>query len=56
MTPDFEGWWRDPERRARLMAAAEAVEREPALLGLGPHLMAIARAGEAGAAEGNGPA
>lgn len=40
---DFERWWDDPARRERLLAAVRAVEREPALLGLGPHIMVIAQ-------------
>jgi len=41
---DVEARWADPERRERLLAAARAVEREPALLGLSAHLLAVARA------------
>jgi ubiquinone/menaquinone biosynthesis C-methylase UbiE len=36
-------WWDDEERRARLLHAVEAVEREPSLLGMTAHLMAVAR-------------
>ena len=42
---EFEDWWGDPARRERLLAAVRAVEREPSLLGLGPHLMVVARRG-----------
>jgi SAM-dependent methyltransferase len=35
--------WADPQRRERLLAAARAVEREPTLLGLSAHLLAVAR-------------
>jgi ubiquinone/menaquinone biosynthesis C-methylase UbiE len=42
---DFADWWDDPARRERLLAAARSVEHEPSLLGLGPHIMIIARAG-----------
>lgn len=44
MVPDFEARWQDPSWREQLLAASAAVEREPSLLGLGPHLMAAARA------------
>lgn len=42
MSREFADWWDDPVRRERLLAAARAVEREPSLLGLGPHLMVVA--------------
>ena len=50
LVQDFESWWNDSVRSERLLAAARAVEHEPALLGLGPHIMAIAQrmAGEPG--------
>jgi len=41
---DFDDWWKDPERRARLLALARRLESEPSLLGLSAHLMAAARA------------
>ena len=40
---DFEGRWADPIRRDQLLALCRAVEREPALLGLSPHLLIAAR-------------
>jgi ubiquinone/menaquinone biosynthesis C-methylase UbiE len=40
---DFDAWWDDPARRERLLGAVRAVEREPTLLGLGPHIMVVAR-------------
>jgi hypothetical protein len=40
---DFEVWWSDPARRSRLLAAIRAVEQEPSLLGVSPHLMVVAR-------------
>ena len=40
---EFADWWDDETRRERLLAAVRAVEREPTLLGLGPHLMVVAR-------------
>lgn len=45
MPRDFAGWWDDPARRERLLAAVRAIEREPSVLGLGPHLMVVARSG-----------
>jgi SAM-dependent methyltransferase len=41
--PPVGGWWKDPERRQVIIDAARAIESEPTLLGLGPHLVAIAR-------------
>ena len=43
LLPDLDARWDDPERRERLLAAARAVEREPTLLGLSAHLLAVAR-------------
>ena len=40
---DFDQRWADPRRRADLIRVAEAIEAEPALLGLSAHLLAIAR-------------
>lgn len=40
---DFSDWWNDPARHERLLAAARSVEREPTLLGMEPHIMAVAR-------------
>jgi ubiquinone/menaquinone biosynthesis C-methylase UbiE len=42
------GWclkadWDDPAEREQILYAARAVEREPALLGMGPHILAVAR-------------
>jgi SAM-dependent methyltransferase len=45
VVPDFPGWWENPERRERMLAASRAVEHESALLGLGPHIMVVARNG-----------
>jgi SAM-dependent methyltransferase len=41
---DFKGRWADPVRRDQLLALCRAVEREPALLGLSPHLLTVAKA------------
>jgi SAM-dependent methyltransferase len=43
LLPDLEQRWADPGERERLLQAARAVEREPTLLGLHPHLLAVAR-------------
>jgi len=40
---DLEQRWADPAERERLLQAARAVESEPTLLGLPPHLLAIGR-------------
>ncbi len=40
---DFRDWWEDPDRRRRLLALVRTVEREPSLLALSPHLLAVAR-------------
>ncbi|HKC10447.1 MAG TPA: methyltransferase domain-containing protein [Vicinamibacteria bacterium] len=39
---DFDLLWDDPRRRDTLLRFVRAVEREPSLLGLGPHLLAVA--------------
>ena len=43
LLPDLERRWADEGERERLLQAARAVEREPALLGIHPHLLAVAR-------------
>ena len=40
---DFPRRWDDPSQRERMLAAARAVEREPSLLGMSAHLVAVAR-------------
>ncbi len=45
LLPDLEQRWADPAERERLLQAARAVESEPTLLGLPPHLIAIGRKG-----------
>lgn len=45
LLPDLERRWADGEERERLLQAARAVEREPSLLGIHPHLLAVARRG-----------
>ncbi len=41
---DFPARWADPAWRNHLLEAARAVEREPTLLGLSAHVMAVGRA------------
>ncbi len=45
LLPDLERRWADEGERERLLQAARAVEREPTLLGIHPHLLAVARRG-----------
>jgi SAM-dependent methyltransferase len=45
LLPDLERRWADKAERERLLQAARAVEREPTLLGIHPHLLAVARRG-----------
>jgi SAM-dependent methyltransferase len=40
---DFDARWADPARREQLLGLARKVEREPALLGVSMHLLAVAR-------------
>jgi SAM-dependent methyltransferase len=41
--PDFRARWEDPKARERLLDLVRRVEREPALLGVSPHLLAVGR-------------
>jgi ubiquinone/menaquinone biosynthesis C-methylase UbiE len=43
LVPDLDAWWQDEHRREQLLSLIAAVEREPALLGMSAHLMAVAR-------------
>ena len=43
LLPDFRERWDDPASRARLLDLVRRVEREPALLGVSPHLLAVGR-------------
>jgi ubiquinone/menaquinone biosynthesis C-methylase UbiE len=40
---DFEERWRDADRRKRLLEAVRATEAAPSLLGMGAHMLAVAR-------------
>lgn len=42
LLPDVEERWKDEAERARLLAGARAVEREPSLLGVSAHLLVAA--------------
>ena len=52
LIPDFDAVWASPAARTKLLDLARSVEREPSLLGLSSHMLAVARA-DAGTA---GPA
>ena len=41
--PEFEERWRDDRRRQELLEAVARVEREPSMLGVSAHLLAVAR-------------
>ena len=41
--PDFARRWEEPRTRERLLDLVRRVEREPALLGASPHLLAVGR-------------
>jgi SAM-dependent methyltransferase len=41
--PDFAGRWANPVTRERLLEFLRRVETEPSLLGVSPHLLAVAR-------------
>jgi SAM-dependent methyltransferase len=43
LIPDLDSWWQDEERRDQLLGLIARVEREPSLMGVSPHLMAIGR-------------
>ncbi|WP_420125945.1 class I SAM-dependent methyltransferase [Longimicrobium sp.] len=43
MLPDFDERWSDPQRRDGMIRIAEMVEAEPSLLGMSPHILAVAR-------------
>ncbi len=42
--PDLEPQWQTEDGRAAILYAARAVEKEPSVLGLSGHLLAVARA------------
>ncbi len=41
--PEFQRRWKNPRNRKRLLELLRRVEREPALLGASPHLLAVGR-------------
>jgi SAM-dependent methyltransferase len=41
--PQLERHWADPNKREIIVEMARAIESEPTLLGIGPHIMAVAR-------------
>lgn len=43
LLPDFRRRWDDPASRERLLDLVRRIEREPALLGVSPHLLAVGR-------------
>jgi ubiquinone/menaquinone biosynthesis C-methylase UbiE len=43
LTPDFEVWWEDIDRRERLLHIARLLENEPSMLGVSAHLLAVGR-------------
>jgi ubiquinone/menaquinone biosynthesis C-methylase UbiE len=43
MLADFNERWQHPRRRADIIRTAELVESEPSLLGMSPHILAVAR-------------
>jgi len=45
LLPGLERRWAGEDERERLLETARAVEREPTLLGIHPHLLAVARRG-----------
>jgi SAM-dependent methyltransferase len=40
---DFSAWWDDDARREILLEACRQVEREPSLMGMSPHIIAVGR-------------
>jgi SAM-dependent methyltransferase len=43
LLPDFDARWRDDRRRQELLDAIARIEREPSMLGVSAHLLAVAR-------------
>ena len=42
LLPDFDSWWTNDELRERLLGIVRALEREPSMLGVSAHLVAVA--------------
>ena len=45
IVPDFDDMWSDNSRRERVLKIVRAVEDQPDIMGMSPHLLAIARKG-----------
>ncbi len=43
LLPHLDQYWSDPAKRAIIVDSARAIEAEPSLLGLGPHIMLVGR-------------
>jgi 2-polyprenyl-3-methyl-5-hydroxy-6-metoxy-1,4-benzoquinol methylase len=43
LLPDFDARWRDDRRRQEVLNAIARIEREPSMLGVSAHLLAVAR-------------
>ena len=43
LVPDFGARWKDPRSQQRLLDLLRSIEREPAVLGASPHLLAVAQ-------------
>ena len=43
LPPQFEEYWSDEERRALILKIVRMVEKEPSILGLSPHFLALAQ-------------
>lgn len=52
--PEFQRRWEDPQSRERLLELLRRVEREPALLGASPHLLAVGQNRDDGERSGTG--
>jgi hypothetical protein len=46
LLPEFEKKWQEDDERKRLLGIIKTVESEEPLLGIGSHIMAIARKGK----------
>lgn len=46
LLPHLDQYWSDPAKQAIIVDSARAIESEPSLLGLGPHIMLVGRRAE----------